>query len=254
MTTAPTLTELPTLPSLVVGTVSHTRRTPVEHAFANRQYQWLVDVDDLPRHRWPLRALTRIEARDHLDGGEQGGGIRGDLTRFLAHRDITLAADDRVVMLANARVLGHVFDPLTVYWCLAPDGRLRACVFEVHNTYGERHAYLLEVDESGRARTDKAFYVSPFNDTSGEYAVSLRLERERVVVTVGLDRDGERILTATTSGVPRAATDATVVRTAARHLLMTWRVSALIRVHGIWLWTRRLPIQPRTPHSQEDLR
>ncbi|WKV16554.1 DUF1365 domain-containing protein [Janibacter limosus] len=254
MTTAPTLTELPTLPSLVVGTVSHTRRTPVEHAFANRQYQWLVDVDDLPRHRWPLRALTRIEARDHLDGGEQGGGIRGDLTRFLAHRDITLAADDRVVMLANARVPGHVFDPLTVYWCLAPDGRLRACVFEVHNTYGERHAYLLEVDESGRARTDKAFYVSPFNDTSGEYAVSLRPERDRVVVTVGPDRDGERILTATTSGVPRAATDATVVRTAARHLLMTGRVSALIRVHGIWLWTRRLPIQPRTPHSQEDLR
>ncbi|MGE9783962.1 DUF1365 domain-containing protein [Janibacter indicus] len=254
MTTAATRTDLPTLPSLVVGTVSHTRRTPLEHAFAHRHYQWLVDVDDLPRHRGPLRALTRIEARDHLDGGRLGGGIRGDLERFLAHRGVQLEAGDRVVMLAHARVLGHVFDPLTVYWCLAPDGRLRACVFEVHNTYGERHAYLLDVDASGRARTDKAFYVSPFNDTEGEYAVSLRLDPERVTVTVGLDRDGARVLTATTTGVPRAATDAAVVGTALRHLLMTWRVSALIRIHGIRLWARRLPIQPRTPHPQEHVR
>ncbi|WEV76916.1 DUF1365 domain-containing protein [Janibacter cremeus] len=245
---------LPTLPSLVIGTVSHTRRTPLRHAFTNRQYQWLVDVDDLPRHGWPLRALTRIEARDHLDGGRLGGGIRGDVERFLARRGVTLEAGDRVVMLANARVLGHVFDPLTVFWCLAPDGGLRACIFEVHNTYGERHAYLLDVDTAGRARTDKAFYVSPFNDTSGEYAVSLTLGPDRVAVTVGLDRDGERVLTATTTGVPLPATDAAVVRTATRHLLMTWRVSALIRAHGIRLWARRLPIQPRRPHSQEYVR
>lgn len=245
---------LPTLPSLVVGTVAHTRRTPLEHAFTHRQYQWLVDVDDLPRHRGPLRALTRIEARDHLDGGRLGGGIRGDLERFLAHRGTTLEPTDRVVMLANARVLGHVFDPLTVFWCLTADGDLRACVFEVHNTYGERHAYLLDVDRRGHARVDKAFYVSPFNDTSGEYAVSLRLDPGRVTVTVGLDREGRRVLTATTTGVPQPATPAAVWRTATRHLLMTWRVSALIRVHGIRLWSRRLPIQPRRPHSQENVR
>lgn len=258
------IAEVPQLPSLVVGKVSHVRRTPLEHAFTNRQYQWLVDLDDLPRHGWPLRAVSRIEARDHLDEGRSGGGIRGDVERFLADRDITLEPTDRVIMLANARVLGHVFDPLSVYWCLTRDNELRACLLEVHNTYGERHTYLLDLDETGRGHTDKAFYVSPFNDTSGEYAVSLRLDQRRVTVTVGLDREGQRILTATTTGVPRPATDGTVARTAARHLLMTWRVSALIRVHGIWLWARRLPIQPRVPqtrlaqtsrpHTQESLR
>ena len=246
--------ELPTLPALVVGKVSHIRRTPLEHAFTNRQYQWLVDLDDLPRHGWPLRVLTRIDARDHLDNGRLGGGIRGDVERFLANRGVPLEPSDRVVMLANARVLGHVFDPLTVFWCISPDHSLKACFFEVHNTYGERHAYLLDVDTTGRATTEKAFYVSPFNDTSGQYAVSLRLDPRRVTVTVGLEREGKRVLTATTTGVPRPATDSTVVRTAARHLLMTWRISAQIRVHGIWLWARRLPIQPRRPHSQENVR
>lgn len=248
------VTALPSLPSLVVGTVSHTRRTPVEHAFTHRQYQWLVDVDDLPRHDGPLRALTRIEARDHLDGGRLGGGIRGDLERFLAGRGVTLAGGDRVVMLAHARVLGHVFDPLTVFWCLTSAGGLRACVCEVHNTYGERHAYLLDVDDTGRARTDKDFYVSPFNDMRGEYAIRLRLEPDAVAVSIGLDRDGERVLTATTTGVPRPATPWAITGTALRHLLMTWRVSALIRVHGVRLWARRLPIHPRPTHSQEHVR
>ena len=109
-------------------------------------------------------------------------------------------------MLAHARVLGHVFDPLTVFWCLAPDGELQAVVFEVHNTYGERHAYLLDVDATGRAHVDKAFYVSPFNDVSGQYDVRLHLTPDRVSVTVGLDRDGERVLTATTTGTPVPAT------------------------------------------------
>jgi uncharacterized protein len=245
---------LPALPALVVGQVHHTRHTPMRHTFSHRHYQWLVDLDDLPRHRGPLRLLSRFDARDHLDGGRLGGGIRGDLARFLERRGVTLHAADRVVMLAHARVLGHVFDPLTVYWCLGPDDALRACVFEVHNTYGERHAYLLEVDGAGRATTDKAFHVSPFNDQRGTYAIRLRLDEGRVYVAIGLDRDGERVLTATTTGVPRRATGAAVAATATRHLLMTWRVSALIRVHGIRLWARRLPIQPHAPHPQESVR
>lgn len=244
----------PRVPALVVGVVSHTRRTPVRHAFENAHYQWLVDLDALPRLPWPLRLLARFDARDHLDAGRLGGGTRGDLARWLAGRGVTLEAGDRVLMLAHARVLGHVFDPLTVFWCLRPDGSPRAVVFEVHNTYGERHAYLLDVDERGRAELDKEFYVSPFNDTSGRYDVSLRLAPELVRVGVALDREGERVFTAVTTGRPVPATPRTLLRTVARHLLMTHRVSLLIRWHGIRLWLSRLPVQPRPRHSQEAVR
>ena len=244
----------PSVPSLVVGEVSHTRRMPVRHAFTHHAYQWLVDLDDLPvLPRW-LRPLARFEAADHLDGGRLGGGIRGDLERFLAHRGVRLQPDDRVLMLANARVLGHVFDPLSVLWCLRADGELRAVVFEVHNTYGERHAYLLDVDPSGRASVDKTFYVSPFNDVAGTYQIRLRLDPEVVSVTVALDRDGTRVLTATTRGEPRAATPRSLLRVAATHLFMTQRVTVLIRLHGVRLWLRRLPVVSRPPHSMEAVR
>lgn len=241
-----TAIDLPAIPSLVVGTVSHRRRTPITRSFEHPHYQWLVDVDDLPH----VPLLCRFDAADHL----AGGGIRADLTRFLERRGVTLDASDRVLMLAHARSLGHVFDPLTVYWCLRPDRSVRAIVLEVHNTYGERHAYLVDADERGRASVGKEFYVSPFNDTSGRYDVALALTPDRVRVSIGLDRDGERVFTAASTGATVPATTGAVLRTAARHLFMTYRVSALIRWHGIRLWQARLPVQPRPTHSPEAVR
>lgn len=236
---------LPPLPALVPGVVQHQRLHPITHRVRMVTHLWLVDLPTADPHRF--------RGQDHFETAEPGS-VHDKLLRVAARHGLASEPGDRHVMLAAGRSLRHVFNPLSVHWCLAHDGTLRWAVLEVHNTYGERHAYLLDVDASGRARTDKAFYVSPFNDTEGEYAVSLRLDPERVTVTVGLDRDGARVLTATTTGVPRAATDAAVVGTALRHLLMTWRVSALIRIHGIRLWARRLPIQPRTPHPQEHVR
>jgi DUF1365 family protein len=201
-----------------------------------------------------MRAVARFDPRDHLDSGRLGGGIRGDVTRFLSRHGIDLQPEDRVLMLAHARILGHTFDPLTVFWCLTPSGETRAVIFEVHNTYGERHAYLLDVDERGAATADKRFYVSPFNDVSGRYAIRLRMSPSVVSASVTLNRDGQRVLTATVTGRPRAATRAAVLTTAITHLLMTQRISALIRMHGIWLWLRRLPIVPRVPHSKGAIR
>jgi DUF1365 family protein len=129
-----------------------------------------------------------------------------------------------------------------------------AAVLEVHNTYGGRHAYLVEVDDAGRARVDKAFYVSPFNDISGEYQVRLVLDERRVAVAVRLVRSGQTVLDAALTGTPTPATGRTLLSTAARHLFMTHRVSALIRLHGVRLWMRRLPVAPRPRHLEEAVR
>ena len=91
-------------------------------------------------------------------------------------------------MLANARVLGHVFDPLSVFWCYGCNGVLICVVAEVHNTYGERHAYLLRPDEAGTAVTDKSFYVSPFFDVTGSYELRFTLKPDLVATTVTLRR------------------------------------------------------------------
>lgn len=234
----------PPVPALVVGTVTHTRRRPLTHSFTYRHYTWLVDVDALPRFRRPLSWLARFDAADHLDAGRLGGGLRGDVVRFCAARGVTVGPEDSVLMLAHARSLGHVFDPMSAFWCVRPDGTVVAVVVEVHNTYGGRHAYLVEPDDAGRAVVDKEFYVSPFNPVAGTYRMRLVLDTEEAAVSIRLLVDDSPVVDAGLSGRVVPATPRAVLRTAVGHAPMTYRVSALIRVHGLVLWLRRLPVVP----------
>lgn len=245
---------LPVLPALVDGTVHHTRHRPTTYAFTHRAYQWLVDLaDPEPVPAW-LGPLARFHGEDHLHGRPGLAALREDVLDLVARAGLAAGRVERVVMLANARVLGHVFDPLTAYWCLAADGTVEAVVLEVHNTYGGRHAYVVRPDAHGRTTVEKAFHVSPFNAVEGDYAVSLHLSPERAAVGIRLGVGGEAVLTATVNGECRPATPARVLATALRHPAMTQRVSALIRVHGIRLWARRLPVHPVPPRHPESLR
>ncbi len=238
----------PPLPALVSGTVGHVRRTPLQHRFRYRVYQWLVDLDDLPRVPWWLRPFATFRAADHI--GDPSRTIRENIETFCRAQGLD-ATDHRILMLANARVLGHVFDPLSVFWVLDGD-RTVAVVAEVHNTYGERHAYFLTPDESGHTQTDKAFYVSPFFSVAGRYDLRFRLQHDVVASSIVLRQDDEAVFTATFRGTPEALTRGRLVRLLVTMPFMTHRTSLLIRMHGVWLWLRRLPVVPRPEHRPQE--
>lgn len=241
---------LPRLPALVAGHVTHGRNEAVSHRFRHGVYQWLIDVDAIPEQPWYLRPFASFSPADHL--GDPARSIRENVESYLSRNGIELGASSRIVLLANARVLGHVFDPLSVFWCFDANMALVCVVAEVHNTYGERHVYLLRPDPSGVATTDKAFHVSPFFDVSGRYEMRFALSPRAVATTVVLHRDGKAAFTATFRGRPRPATPTSVVGQLLRKPLMPQQVSALIRVHGIWLWLRRLPILHRPLHQPQE--
>lgn len=223
--------------------VGHRRRERLDDAFTHRLYLWLVDLDDLPRLPAPLRPLARFRSADHL--GDPRRSIRENLDAFLAARGIARPA--RVLMLAHARVLGYVFNPITLYWCRDAAGALVAVVAEVHNTYGGRHHYLLDVDGEGRARVDKDFYVSPFFPVDGEYRMRVPEPGATLAATVVLRREGATAFVATLRGRRRAATPLAVLAAAVRHPAVTLRVAAAIRHRGVRLWVRGVPVVPRTP-------
>lgn len=248
--TAAAVTELPALPALVVGRVSHSRRGPVRHTFHHSAYQWLVDLDHLPEVPAYLRPFASFRSADHL--GDPALPIKSNVQRFLALHGVDLGAGARILMLANARILGHVFDPLSVFWCYDGAGRLVCVVAEVHNTYGERHAYLVRPDADGKAGHDKELYVSPFYDVSGDYELRFTMRPDVVATSVALRREHSVAFCATFRGRPRPATARAVISRLVRQPLMTQRVSALIRIHGIWLWLRRLPVRPRPAHLQQE--
>ena len=232
----------PVVPSLYVTRITHVRTTPLRHTIRTASYWWFVDVDDLPRLPFYLRPFAGFRSSDHF--GASDDSFRSKVDAFLTARGVT--AGGQVLMLANARVLGRVFNPLSVFWCYRPDGTLACVVAEVHNTYKERHAYLMETDERGRAETPKEFYVSPFNDVSGTYTMSLPVPGEKLDLVVTLHREGQAPFVASVKG-ERSDVGA-FAGIALRHPLETLRVDARIKQHGIWLFLRRLPVQKRPHH------
>ncbi|MER5728841.1 DUF1365 domain-containing protein [Streptomyces sp. NPDC002138] len=239
-------------PALYPSVITHVRSGPHPYALRRRGCLWLVDLDRLPRLPRALRPLARFDARDHFGGDRPT--IREGLDRFLAARGV-LPAGGRVLMLAHARVFGHVFNPLSVFWCHGLDGELRHVVAEVHNTYGGRHCYLLGPEAAtGAGHARKEFYVSPFLPVSGDYRMRLPEPGERLVLTVRLDTGGAggHRLTATVRGARRPADTAGVLRAALRHPWPTAGVSLGIRFHGIRLWLRGVPVQPRPRHVPQE--
>jgi uncharacterized protein len=231
-------------PALYRTEIAHTRRRPWHHGFRYRHPMWLVDLANVPRGTL-LGRLLRFDARDHL--GDPTRTIRDNLVDWVGDQGLDVSGD-RIVMLANPRMLGYVFNPITVYWCLADDS-MRCVVAEVHNTYGGRHRYLLTPDAEGRASVDKALYVSPFNPVDGSYDMRFTLPTDLVHVGIVLRRGGEVAFSATLNGQRAPVTAATTLRTLVHYPLGALRVTALIRYQGIKLFLRGLPVVRRPATS-----
>lgn len=238
----------PLVTALYDTTITHVRTTPVRHGFTYRSYCWFVDVDDLPRLPLLLRPLARFEARDHV--GDPQSTIRQNLDELLAEHGIELDGG-RILMLANARVLGYTFNPISVFWCHDRSGALRCVVAEVHNTYGGRHAYVVQTDERGRARVAKELYVSPFNPVDGEYRLSLPEPDAALGLVVTLHRPGAAPFVASVRGRRRAATPTSILRASVRVPAAPLLGMARIRWHGLRLWRRGLPVVPRQTTASE---
>lgn len=235
-------------PVAYATTITHRRRQPVGHAFRHRSHLWVVDLDGLPADGRIGRLRGRIAAIDHFTG--RAPTVRAGLEEFLARHGIDLRGG-RVLMAAHARALGHCFNPISVFWCwrgAETSGPPDATVVEVHNTYGDRHAYLLPADARGTGTVDKAMYVSPFHGADGRY---------RVVAPPPTGPDGRLAVAVRLHNDDGSVFDAALVGEPARVPLLPiagLRGALLIRAHGVALWLRGLEIRPRPVHHQEGAR
>lgn len=240
---------------LYPGIVTHTRVKPRRHRLRYRIFMLLIDLDEagelgarLKLFRAERFGLTSFFERDHLSGA---GGLKAEVEGHL--RAAGIATGGPVRLLCMPRILGGVFNPLSVYFCHGEDGALSAILYEVNNTFGERHSYLIRVEpgDDGMVRQgiDKGFYVSPFMDMDLSYAFRIRPPGEAVSVGVEV-RDAEGpVLSAAFAGDRVELTDAALWRAFATHPLMTLGVMAAIHWEAlkIWLKGERLRPRPRAP-------
>jgi len=234
--------------------VVHQRTRPIAHRLRYRISTLLLDLDELPAlaqllwlFAYNRRGLVTFHERDHGDGAPTG--LRAWVETQM--QAAGLAPDGGPIrLLAMPRVLGHVFNPLSVFFCHRRNGDLAAVLYEVNNTFGQRHSYLIPVTDAVRPLhqgCDKAFYVSPFLPMGMTY--KFRVEPPADTVSVGVfGHDAEGLLIAATlHGRQRALTDAALLRTLLRLHLLAAKVVAGIHWEALKMLLKGLRLQRRPP-------
>lgn len=230
---------------LGTGQVRHRRLRPREHAFAYRSYFLWLPMRAL--RRAPCTALNRngrgwlsFHDADHGDGGADALAW---LEALLAAEGID-DADGEVWLQTYPRVLGHVFKPVSFWFCERADGSLAAVVAEVNNTFGERHCYLLRGPSLawGREqRADKVFHVSPFCRVEGGYRFRFLRAGERVVARVEHDDASGTLLQTSLSGRLQPLTRASARAAFLAMPALTLMVVARIHWQALKLAFKRTP-------------
>ena len=245
--------------ALYRGRVMHRRLRPKRHRLAYRLTMVLLDLDELETLDRQLRLfslerwnLFSFRQRDHGDGS--AAPLRHQIERLLEQAGIA-TTDLHVQLLTMPRMLGFAFNPISIYFCTRVDGGLAAIVYEVSNTFGQRHSYLLEVDQTSGAAihqiAPKRLHVSPFMAMDQHYSFRVMPPGERLAVAI-TSRDGQGpLLCAVLEASRQPLSDAALLRTFAAMPLMTFKVVAAIGWEALKLWLKRVPVHRLPPPPAE---
>ncbi len=234
--------------ALYVGEVMHARLKPIGHRFSYRVMSLLIDLDrlDAADRRSPLfgvnrAALYSFHEADH--GARDGSSLRLYAQCRAAEHGVDLTGG-RVQLLCYPRLLGFTFNPLSVFFCFRAGGELSLVIYEVRNTFGDIHAYVLpvkpgELSDAGlRQQQEKLFHVSPFIEMAMRYHFRVAPPQQRVKLRIlETDREGP-LLAASFIGTRRSLTTAALLRAFFALPLVTLKIVAAIHWEALRLWLK----------------
>ncbi len=243
------------------GTVVHRRLKPKSHLLKYQVFSLLIDLDALDtidQASIPLAVnrfgfLSFYES-DH--GDKRKSGLKFWVMEQLSKTGID-TTDVRVRVLCYPRFIGCVFNPLTVFFCEDRNGDTIAMMYQVKNTMGESHTYVMPIEANAslplKHGCDKAMYVSPFTPMESSYAFNIVPPGDNICVSIQQSDDEGPILNASFIG-KFAAFDRTNLRRAIlRHPLMTLKVIAGIHLEALKLWRKGIPFFYHTPQPGADI-
>ncbi len=240
------------------GETFHGRKGAVSNSFRYGIDYVLLDAEAEVSAPWPFRrnkaGLVALHDGDHggAPGHGQGAAWVRDVLR--AHEFDHLA--NRIELLAQPKVLGHIFNPVSFWLVWDADDNLRVVIAEVTNTYGDRHSYLCKrtdlqpITATDRIEAQKIFHVSPFQPVEGGYTFHFRVEPDRIAIKIDYSA-GEHGVVATLTGPRKRATSMSLLGAMLRRPMGSRRVLALIHWQALKLWWKGAGFRSR-PEPPED--
>jgi uncharacterized protein len=242
--------------ALYAGTVMHRRYHPALHELRYRIFSLLIDLDEMEQLAKSFRFfsvgrfnLVSFFERDHGDGRERG--LRDWVKDQCKKAGID--GEGSIRLLSMPRILGHAFNPLSVFFCHNGAGALTGILYQVNNTFGQRHSYLIPVRQPERRiicqAAPKVFYVSPFMPMEMEYRFRVVPPGRRLSVVIdGLGSVGdkiEKVITASLSGYRVDLTDRALLGSFLQSPVLGLKVVAGIHWEALKLWRKRVGYHPK---------
>lgn len=243
--------------AIYAGKVFHRRFRPRAHVLRYSLFQMLFDLDEIDgvakRFRLFSRNRFNLFSFHDRDYGDRSGAPLRPQIEALVRRTGQEPDGGAIRLLTMPRMLGHVFNPLSVWFCHRRDGSLATIIYEVTNTFKERHSYVIPVPagqsegEQIRQTCDKCFYVSPFMDLDMRYDFTVEPPQDKVkVVVAGGDGEGPLIV-ASFAGERRELSNGALLGAFLKHPLLTLKVVAGIHVEALWLFLKRIGVRRHIP-------
>jgi uncharacterized protein len=244
------------------GKIVHRRLRPVAHRFCYRVLWNLLDLSELPEldrtvagfsyNRW---GVVSFQDRDH--GPRDGSPLRPWIDRHLEAAGIDCKGGT-IKLLCFPRLFGFVFNPLSVWFCYDGEEHLRAVLYEVCNTFGESHSYLMPIESDEGVsvhRCAKQFHVSPFLPMNCDYGFRLSSPGSAMALHIRQSDDAGDILLASMAGTRRPFSGQSLAQSLARYPLMAVKVVGAIHWQALNLWLKRVPFftKPEVPRESVTL-
>jgi DUF1365 family protein len=233
---------------IYTGKVFHQRHSIPRHQFLYSVFYFLIDLDEkrsinhnslIFKRNGP--AWFSFYDRRHGAGEES---LKAWAEDFLEHKGIKNGPFSFQI-LAMPRILGYVFNPISVIYCYDKIDFLVAIIYEVNNTFGERIHYLCPVLDNStpiQQSCEKALFVSPFFSMSGHYQFQIDRPSEELRLKIDYFKDNTKVLTATFSGKYRSFTIRNLLKLIAQYPALTWKVTLGIHFEALRIWAKGIPL------------
>lgn len=240
---------------IYTGTVVHERMRPKRHRLSYGVFNLLLDIDELKTldKRLKFFAYNRrglVSFRDCDHGLADGSPLRPWVEARM--REIGIVPDGgRILLLCYPRIIGYVFNPISVFYCYRRDDTLVATLYEVCNTFRERFTYVIPAEMCGRPlihqTCSKQMYVSPFIGMEAEYHFHVTAPFDRISLAIRLEDSEGLLLTAAFAGTRGVLNDRALARGLARFPFLTVKIIVCIHWEALRMWLKGFPIFPHSP-------
>ena len=241
-------------PALFSGSLLHRRYFPKRHELHYHVADVLLDVDQLQNLNtstklfgYNRQRLFSIADRNHGPGDGTSIAVH---VRALMDGLKTRQPVKRIFMLCYPAVLGFVFNPITVYFGLDASGEWQAVVYEVNNTFGQRHSYAMVVEDGSAHVATKQLYVSPFNAVAGEYHFNVQRFADGLRLNISLFENSKLKLCARFDGKERPFSQTELIRSLFGLMIQPFKVIVGIHWEALRLYVKGLRPMPRPWHDK----